>query len=701
LGTSGSILAEPKIAKLIVVMTFDRDEVGELHSAIVSVELPNEELAIRNAKALAGKHVGVLAWSREAQTDSFEHSEQKTLFQSGEVPVIQSATVDEELVKMLIRCLHLASSDVEFARVATLSSTLSHTIKSARNRKSLIQEIENRLQEFTKDNLPSLTIAKGLSLLLEASAHNNTKEGIHLVKRLLAAAMEVEAAVLAETMLRLGPTAPGYFNVTILFRDTFLRQQIQNAHFARLAFHAKKDRAIVPLHAKQLLQTGDMNAAFVVLEEAADGINGRGRSVYAELLFWQDRFEWAELEAHRTLGESDTLTSKERDALYLLTARCRIALADGEGARAALKQRITEYPQVSVNVAESIFANLCDGRFEEAYTCYWDGVPVKALATLGPPQIEREALESASRFRIPLAGHCVIVSIMGLGDEVRFAQMLPQIAGLFDRVTLLCDRRIVSILARNFPSIGVHGVDTGRPVPGIAPALATRIDVESLALLATANYVADLKQFAAVLRKSQQDVPSFGHHLQPLEGHVSKWQNWLEQLPEKPALGLFWRSSLASHSARHKQIELQKLMDAVSGVDVKFVPLQYDLTSEERDLIASDSRFSTLPLDFDIKNNIEEMLGLLKALPLVVSLPGTTQHMAGAVGTPVLCPAHPYEASWRRANGRKHEIWAPSVEIISGAPEDGLDGSIRIAVELLRQWLSQWPRCRPAICAVE
>jgi tetratricopeptide (TPR) repeat protein len=685
---SGTILTQPKGAKLIIVMAFDREGASELRSAFDPMELPSEELAICSAKVLATEHADVIAWSWEARPDSCEYGEARTLFRSGKVPDMESRAVNEELVKILIRYANAASCDDEFARVAALSSTLSGAIRSARNRKTLIRKIENRLQEFTNDNLPSLAIVKCLSILLEASAHNNTKEGIHLVKRLLAAAMEVEAAVLAETMLRLRPTAPGYFSVTILFRNTVLRQQIQSAHFARLAFHAKNDEAIVSLHARQLMQTGDIKAASDVLEEAADGIDGTGLSVSAELLFWQDRFEQAEQTANRALAESATLSGKERASLYLLKARCRIALADGDGARAALKQRNTEYPQASINVAESVFANICDGRFEEAYAYYWDGAPVKALATLGTPLIEREALEGASRLRIPLAGHCIIISIMGLGDEVRFAQMMPQIARLFDRVTLLCDRRIASILARSFPSVCVHGVDTGQPVPGIAPALATRIDAESFALLATADYVADLKQFAAVLRKSQRDIPSVGHHLQPLEGLVSKWQNWLEQLPEKSALGLFWRSSLPSHSARHKQVGLQDLLDALSGVNVKIVPLQYDLTREERDLIASNSRFAALPSDFDPKNNIEEMFGLLKALPLVVSLPGTTQHMGGAAGTPVLCPAHPYEASWRRAKGRKHEIWAPSVEVISGAPEDGLDGSIRIAVERLRQWLS-------------
>jgi hypothetical protein len=42
---------------------------GELQAAFGPVDQQGEERAIRVAKALATKHVGVIAWSREAQFD--------------------------------------------------------------------------------------------------------------------------------------------------------------------------------------------------------------------------------------------------------------------------------------------------------------------------------------------------------------------------------------------------------------------------------------------------------------------------------------------------------------------------------------------------------------------------------------------------------------------------------------------------------
>lgn len=77
---------QAKHPKLIVVVAFDRDEEGELQPAFDPMEQQSEDRAIRTARALADKHAGVIAWSREANPDLGEYGEPTTLFLSGEVP---------------------------------------------------------------------------------------------------------------------------------------------------------------------------------------------------------------------------------------------------------------------------------------------------------------------------------------------------------------------------------------------------------------------------------------------------------------------------------------------------------------------------------------------------------------------------------------------------------------------------------------
>jgi hypothetical protein len=75
--------------RLIVVMAFSRSDDGELVPAFDAMQFDSEDRALRSARELASKHVGVLAWAREAEPDIGEYGPPTVLFQSGEVPEME------------------------------------------------------------------------------------------------------------------------------------------------------------------------------------------------------------------------------------------------------------------------------------------------------------------------------------------------------------------------------------------------------------------------------------------------------------------------------------------------------------------------------------------------------------------------------------------------------------------------------------
>jgi hypothetical protein len=77
---------EHKNPKLIVVIAFDRGEDGELFPAFGPADQQSEDRAIRTARALAAKHAGVIAWSRDADPTLGDYGPPTTLFVSGDVP---------------------------------------------------------------------------------------------------------------------------------------------------------------------------------------------------------------------------------------------------------------------------------------------------------------------------------------------------------------------------------------------------------------------------------------------------------------------------------------------------------------------------------------------------------------------------------------------------------------------------------------
>lgn len=81
---------EPKLAgKLIVLCAFDKDEHGVLHAAFEPREMPDERRAVATARDMAKRHVGVIAWSREANVATGEYGPSEVLYKAGEVPEMQ------------------------------------------------------------------------------------------------------------------------------------------------------------------------------------------------------------------------------------------------------------------------------------------------------------------------------------------------------------------------------------------------------------------------------------------------------------------------------------------------------------------------------------------------------------------------------------------------------------------------------------
>jgi len=77
---------DQKKPKLIVVVAFDRGEDGDLFTAYGPTDQQSEDRAIRTAKALASNHVGVIAWSRDADPALGDYGPPTVLFTNGEVP---------------------------------------------------------------------------------------------------------------------------------------------------------------------------------------------------------------------------------------------------------------------------------------------------------------------------------------------------------------------------------------------------------------------------------------------------------------------------------------------------------------------------------------------------------------------------------------------------------------------------------------
>jgi len=117
--------------------------------------------------------------------------------------------------------------------------------------------------------------------------------------------------------------------------------------------------------------------------------------------------------------------------------------------------------------------------------------------------------------------------------------------------------------------------------------------------------------------------------------HLETAQDWLESLPGKLNVGISWRSGQVSHvrNKSYTDIEEWESLFAIPGIN--FINLQYSDTTQEVKRVKKKFgvQIYNQP-DVDLKNDIDQIMALSKAVDFVISPCTASLEFAGAVGTP-------------------------------------------------------------------
>ena len=333
-------------------------------------------------------------------------------------------------------------------------------------------------------------------------------------------------------------------------------------------------------------------------------------------------------------------------------AYARIDLGDVEGAlsdcEAALVDAATAEDRATMAFARST-ALLALGQLSDGWRAY--------EARLD------EDLPDAPRFRLPgrrldpgedLAGKTLLICAeQGLGDEVMFANVLPSaLAALGDgKATVAVERRLVDLFARSFPSARVVA---HRTVAFEGRVYRSAPEVEEAAFDAWTPMASLLGDF----RPTAADFSKATAYLTADPDRVSRWRGLLDALGPQPKIGLLWKS-LKLDGDRARQFSPFALWEPVlrtPGVD--FVNLQYG--DCETELALARDQFGVeiwVPPGVDLKNELDEVTALCKAVDLVIGFSNATINLAGACGAPVwLITA---SGAWTRL-GTAHYPWYPT-----------------------------------------
>ena len=260
----------------------------------------------------------------------------------------------------------------------------------------------------------------------------------------------------------------------------------------------------------------------------------------------------------------------------------------------------------------------------------------------------------------------LLLSEQGVGEEIMFASMLPDVLGLAASATLVCDPRLTSLFAESFPALTVMGRDAARTLR-----------------LGDFDRITPMGSLCRAMRRNAAAFPG-APYLAPRRDLVARWGERLGPANGRMRVGISWRGGTQKTGGAARSMSLAQLKPLLDVDGCDFVSLQY---GDPRDEIAAANRelgqaikvFPAVEID-----DFEELAALTMALDHVVTIQTALVHLCGAVGQKaiVMVPKRP---EWRYMASGPSMPWYGSVQIIRQTQQEDWNGVIAQTAEALAE----------------
>jgi len=274
----------------------------------------------------------------------------------------------------------------------------------------------------------------------------------------------------------------------------------------------------------------------------------------------------------------------------------------------------------------------------------------------------------------PLAGRTLLIKReQGLGDEIMFASILPEVTGAARHCVIECDTRLRTLFSRSFPDATVYGSLPDRKLPHKLAGIGIDAEIGSGSL-------------PLYLRRKLSDFPRHQGYLRADPERVARWRERLAVLGTGPKLGISWAGGLRKTRRELRSIPLAQLLPILRSPGLRFVSLQYTAgaAQEVAELaVRQGLRVEHWP---EAIEDYEETAALACALDHIVSVCTSLVHLGGALARPIWVMA-PHSPEWRYGFAGESMPWYPTVRVFRQSAFGAWDDVIeRVAAELGRHF---------------
>jgi tetratricopeptide (TPR) repeat protein len=317
-------------------------------------------------------------------------------------------------------------------------------------------------------------------------------------------------------------------------------------------------------------------------------------------------------------------------------------LGDFRQAVAAYQKAIELDPATPGYRWNKALAELTAGDLERGWEDYEAGFACKQRQSQRPfPQPRWEGQS--------LIGQTILTwGEQGVGDEIIFANCLPDLAAAADRVVVECDPRLAPLFARSFADCEV--------VPRTTPADGRTgwpdIDLQS-----------PMGTLPRWLRPTLDRFSPAGGYLLADPVRVEHWRARLEALGTGLKVGISWRSRVMNASRARLCVPIEAWEPVLRTPGVQFVNLQY--CNWEDDLAEARRRFGVCVHhfdDLDLKDALDDVAALVSALDLTITISNALMTLGGALNAATWVFALKDHMDWLTL-GADFVPWFPGVRL--------------------------------------
>jgi tetratricopeptide (TPR) repeat protein len=321
------------------------------------------------------------------------------------------------------------------------------------------------------------------------------------------------------------------------------------------------------------------------------------------------------------------------------------------------------------------FTLLAAGRFSEGWPHY-----VASLKPNDATWVTRDGPPPPPALA-DVAGQPVLAWLnQGVGDQIMFASLVPDIIAAGARLTLECDARLVPLFRRSFGE-DVNVRPAGDPARKPEDAAAYR-------------YQMLLADTARWLRPRFDAFPRRAGYLKADPARTRKLrQRYAERAGGRPVIGISWRTAHGTKVGTEKTLALMDWGPVLAGRSALFVDLQYLSKADESGEAARAHGADILHDDtIDPFRDLDAFAAQVAAMDLVITTSNATAHMAGSLNVPVwTLVSRGVGAMWHWFRDRNDSPWYPSMRLFRQPKPGAWKPALTEAGTALSQFIAAWP----------